>query len=94
MLHCLILLIIIQVSYIHTSSYEDTFNSILNWESYSPSFEIPRPLPKPVMILFYGKKCFASSRFQKEPIASPELIGLSQEFTMVKIEMGHDPVIW
>ena len=96
MLSYLIITLILQVTYFHTSlsfntSHEDTFNSIFQWQPYSPAFEIPSRLPKPVLIIFYGEKCFASSRFKKELVNSPAVIELSDNFTMVKIERGQDP---
>ena len=96
MIPYLVITVILQFAYFHTSlsintSHEDTFNSIFKWEPYSPSFEIPNRLPKPVMIIFYGEKCFASSRFKKELVNSPAVIELSDNFTMVKIERGQDP---
>ena len=96
MIPYLVITVLIQITCLHTSlsintSYEDIFNSIFKWQPYSPSFEIPSRLPKPVMIIFYGEKCFASSRFKKELINSPAVIQLSDNFTMVKIERNQDP---
>ena len=87
----ILLIITFLITSIHTSPPEDTFNTLFNWQPYSPSYEIPSRHPKPIMLLFYGDSCFASSRFKKQISNSKQIIQLSEEFTMVKIERKHDP---
>ena len=89
---CLICLITsIHTSLSDTPTPEDTFHTLFNWQPYSPALEIPRRHNKPIMLVFYGDSCFASSRFKKQISNSEQIIQLSDLFTMVKIERKQDP---
>ena len=85
------IIVSIQTTLSQATQPEYTFNTLFNWQPYSPSYEVPNIHTKPIMIVFYGENCFASSRFKKQITNSKEIIQLSEELTMVKIERREDP---
>ncbi|CAK9797764.1 Thioredoxin domain-containing protein 12 [Anthophora quadrimaculata] len=75
------------------SNYDIDFEQLFKWKSLKDGFEEAKVIQKPIFLLIHKPQCISCQKLKKTFSKSMRIMDLSDQFVMIKAEMGSDVVL-